>query len=223
MIDPLHIRDSIFDFDGVIADTNKYKKKALEAGFLHASPKANKKNLELFLNYHSKNPTLNARKLINDWHKSMYGYDNERLNIIVQKFRTKFRSICLKNITHAKWISGVEYLMENLKLSGKKIFIVTAGDIEYPINFLVSYKKAYLVDGIIGGEGTKYQKTVSLLKNLKNPIFYGDTWGDYLTASKLKLSFIGITGYSQCTKMVTPKRKGNFERYNNFNFTVIKK
>ena len=47
MIDPLHIRDSIFDFDGVIADTNKYKKRALEAGFLHASPRANKKNLEL--------------------------------------------------------------------------------------------------------------------------------------------------------------------------------
>ena len=211
------IKSIIFDFDGVILDSNKIKSNAFTK--LFKDKNKNQENLDMIIRYHKDNMGISRNKKIKFYYENIL--KQKITNKEVDKIASDYSKLVFNKIIKTKFISGSKYfLSKNFK---RYLFFVSSGT---PENELINICEKRKIDkyftGIYGSPDNKEKHIKRIMKknSLKENevIFIGDALADYNAAAKNKIFFIGINYISN------RKNKKNFY-INNFNEieNIIKK
>lgn len=211
------IKSIIFDFDGVILDSNKIKSNAFTK--LFKDKNKNQENLDMIIRYHKDNMGISRNKKIKFYYENIL--KQKITNKEVDKIASDYSKLVFNKIIKTKFISGSKYfLSKNFK---RYLFFVSSGT---PENELINICEKRKIDkyftGIYGSPDNKEKHIKRIMKknSLKENevIFIGDALADYNAAVKNKIFFIGINYINN------RKNKKNFY-INNFNEVenIIKK
>ena len=172
----------IFDFDGVIFDTNFIKKKAI-----YESTKIflNKDDLDKFVNYFLNNSGIPREIKISKF------FDE----ITSKKIQNKYSELLYKNLLSAKKVPGIINLLTRITKFNKKIHILSGGNLDEILMILKNNKMLKYFDEILAGPIGK-QQNLNNLKLNNNTIFFGDSYHDYEIALQNDLDFVFVYGFS---------------------------
>lgn len=172
----------IFDFDGVILDSNFIKKNAISKSvttFIDDIEKI------AFVEYFISNSGLPREKKIRDF------FSIEDTNKILKKYEN-YLNIDLYN---ADFVLGVIKFITLLKDKSKDILILSGGDQNEIIRFLEYNKLSSLFNEVYGSPKSKHENLKSI--NLTKPvIFFGDSEQDYKVSVDHGLDFIFVSDYT---------------------------
>lgn len=177
----------IFDFDGVIVDSNGIKSAAFES-FYRDNPKFNQ--IKSFLDSKPGLSRFEKFKFIENHilKKDFNQKKNELLNAFSQQVTQK--------VIQAKWIEGAEDFLKYIS-NIIPIHLVSATPIKELMKILEEREMKFYFRSIYGSPKTKVENIEELI--LKNNysrnklIMIGDSYEDFIAAKKLDLSFIGKT------------------------------
>ena len=172
----------IFDFDGVILDSNNIKKSAIgEAvqGVL-SDQKANE-----FVDYFvGLNGVPREEKIEKYVPKEQYEY-----------VLNKYESIIDIKLKSAKLIPGVKNIIQALSRLKKGMIVLSGGTQAEVLQLLVDRGLSENFDGVFGGPKNKEENLQGL--SLKKPVLYfGDSEVDYLVAKNNGFDFVFVYGAS---------------------------
>ncbi len=172
----------IFDFDGVILNSNLIKKAAIkEAASDVLSIKKTKEFVEYFINF---NGVPREKKIAKYICEDKYEY-----------VLNKYESLIDLELKKAEIIPGVVDIIKKISKFQKTI-IVLSGGTQDEVYKLLEYKKlAHYFDGVYGGPKNKEENLQELSLN-KPVLYFGDSEVDYLVSKKYNFDFIFVYGYS---------------------------
>ena len=180
----------IFDFDGVIVDSNHIKTEAFRVLFYNFSDELQQK----IVDYHIKNEGLSR------FIKLEYIFDNI-LDIAISTDRLKayakrYGELVINKIIDLPLKKGVLSTLTTLIDNKIKAFIVSATP-EYEIKMIIKKKGlSNFFDGVYGSPENKSDIIKKIAKNknldLNSSLYLGDSLLDYQTAIALNIMFIGI-------------------------------
>ena len=183
----------IFDFDGVIKDSNNIKTEAFRGIYKNYD----KDIINKIVQYHIENIGLSRYAKFKYIEENILG--NKYNDIIEKKLSILFSEIVFNKILGANYIVGVIDFIKFLRKYDKRLFVASAA----PEIELKKIIKAIEIDNyfteIIGSP----TKKVAAIKNimLKYPnsktLFFGDALSDYLAAKNAECDFIGISSNRQ--------------------------
>lgn len=200
----------IFDFDGVICDSNHIKGQS----FVEIFSKSNIKIKEYVYKFHLSNLSMPRNEKIANLAKTIYSKNisDEDINLLIKKFSNNVRQK-IKKINLNK---GFLNLLKKIRSKNKKIYLSTATP-KNEIDKILKEKKIFeFFDNIYGSPDTKYIhfKKILFYSNLSNKdtIFIGDTLNDYEVANKFSIDFY----YYQNNQNIDIKKNISFS-INDFN------
>jgi len=170
----------IFDFDGVILDSNNVKKNAIGES---VEGVLNKDETVEFVNYFTRFNGVPREEKI-----ARHVPENEYENVL-----NRYEAIINKKLRDATMIPGVQSFIQELSNNDKDM-IVLSGGTESEVKELLDNRG--LVDyfsGVFGGPKNKEENLVKV--NLQGPVIYfGDSEVDYNVANKHKFDFVFVYG-----------------------------
>lgn len=173
----------VFDFDGVILNSNKIKEKAIKSiseKYLNHS-KSNE-----FTRYFIENNGM-PREL-----KILKFFNKKTAKVILDEYNNLLK----EELTHAKFTNCFEILLEKLNKINIKPFILSGGDSIEIIKLLKIRNKLDYFSKVYGGPNTKSENLKSMKLEGKT-LFIGDSEIDYQTAKRFNLDFIFMYRYTQ--------------------------
>jgi len=175
----------IFDFDGVILDSNNIKKFAIREA---AKDILVESTLEEFVEYFTKyNGIPRETKISKFIPKIHYNYVLQNYERLINK------ELCSANLTE-----GVEKFIEKLYLNQKSLYVLSGGKRSEVIEILKNKDLYKFFKNIYGGPEDKYSNILNI--NLDEPtIFFGDSFVDYKLSLDKNIDFCFIYGYSNIT------------------------
>lgn len=137
---------------------------------------------------------------LQDGFKNLFGLDERNTSLAVEHFRTYFGEKGLyENIPYP----GIMELLEELHLSGKRIFVVTSKLEKYAKMIIRHFEFDRYVDDLIGAKATgehsgKGQLIAELMNRVKIPaspavVMIGDTHYDMIGAKENQISSIAVS------------------------------
>ena len=183
----------IFDFDGVIANTNYLKTEAFEKAIINEPIKLRKK----FIDYHKKNFGISR------YVKFKYYYTNinkqKKFDKDLGLTLDKYSKINLESSCKSKLIYGVNKFIKDIYKIGIPMYVISSSD-EKDLKKIINHKKLNkYFKGIYGSPNTKYKNykiILNKIKSNKNIIAFGDSKSDYEVAKKNHINFIYVSGKS---------------------------
>ena len=177
----------IFDFDGVLADTNEIKKiNVFKAVSDYLTPLEAKEFVDDFV---SKNGIPREVKFKKKF-KNNYKY----MSIL-----KKYEALNTSSFHNTKLIDGVYSFIKRLNKLNKKLVILSGGnksEIEY---ILSSHGLDNYFDGVFSGPADKKANISKAFKNITDKmVFFGDSNQDYKLSTKLGLDFVFVSSKTQC-------------------------
>ncbi len=181
------IKNIIFDFDGVIIDSNEIK----EMAFIKSLNTFEKKYIDEFIQYHKNNLGIDRYTKLKYFSKNILK-SNEKFNLNL--ISNKFSKLVKENISKKIIIKEVyNFIYEyNIKYN---FFIISSAD-ENEIKWIS--KKLNInsyFDEILGSPEIKKNQIQNLILNnrlvKKSTIYIGDTYSDYIAAKSNKIKFYG--------------------------------
>lgn len=196
------MKNIVFDFDGVIADTNKCKSDA----FSYVFRLLNLPNIYDFLTYHKNKGGISAKKKFIYYKKVI----NPNCIYDVNFLENQFRSVVKKKLEKY----GYDFFFDKIDKDKDFIFHIISGGNRHEIfNFLKNKKidKFFNQGLILGGENSK-RKNFEILLNkyqIKPLCYLGDSYNDFLIAQYFKIDFYFISQWteSQNWQYWTTKKK----------------
>ncbi len=172
----------IFDFDGVILDSNFVKKEAIYKSVINFTDIENAKK---FVNYFIDNSGIPREKKINKFFSSG----------ISLKIQNKYEQNLEITYKKSNFVPGVISFLTKLKKNNKDILILSGGN-QNEIKSIIKIRKIdNYFSNVYGGPLTKEENFK--ISNAKEPIlFFGDSKHDYLVSLSLNLDFIFVYGYT---------------------------
>lgn len=183
------IKYLIFDFDGVILDSNTIKDNA----FKYLYKNYGKKFTKYVYDFHIKNRGVSRFEKFKVFHLKYY---NKKITKNKSDLLSKeLEGIILKKILKCKYISGVKKFI-NLNYTNYSMSILSATPHE-ELNKICKEKKLdNYFKNIYGSPKSKdFYLNKIILKNKikKNQILYfGDSDSDYLLSKKFKIQFVAV-------------------------------
>tara|TARA_Y100001970_G_C14229429_1_gene857694 strand:- start:1264 stop:1881 length:618 start_codon:yes stop_codon:yes gene_type:complete len=172
----------IFDFDGVIVDSNFVKKEAIYKSVINYTDIENSKK---FVKYFIDNSGLPREKKIRHFFP-------ENISL---KIKNKYEDILRNKYKNSNLIPGVVSFIDKLKKNNKDILIMSGGDPKEIKSILKIRKIDHYFNHVYGGPLTKEENFK--ISNPKKPIiFFGDSKHDYLVSLIFNLDFIFVYGYT---------------------------
>ena len=184
------INTTIFDFDGVILDSNQTKTQS----FLELYKNEKKNHTDLILKFHKNNLGLSRFKKIDFIQKEILKKDYDEKNISDKL--DLFSKLVLKNIFKCQFIEGVLNFIKYLNIKSINLFI-SSGTPEKELQYICDKLKInnYFVD-IFGSPDSKKNHIEKIIKQyrIKNDeiLFIGDSLLDYQISLEANLKFMGI-------------------------------
>jgi phosphoglycolate phosphatase-like HAD superfamily hydrolase len=172
----------IFDFDGVILDSNDIKKYAIRDSVKRI---LNEKISVEFVDYFTGlNGVPREAKILKYVPKDNY------VDVL-----TKYENILNEKLNSAKLIPGIRKFLDNLSCKGKKIIVLSGGTELEVKDLIVLNEIDVYFSGIYGGPKNK-QENLSMIE-LEHPVLYfGDSEVDYNVANNNKFDFVFVYGAS---------------------------
>ncbi len=172
----------IFDFDGVIVDSNFVKKEAIHKSVIDYTDIENSKR---FVKYFIDNSGIPRDIKIRHFFP-------ENISL---KIKNKYEDILRNTYKNSNLIPGVVSFITKLKKNNKNILIISGGDPKEIKSILKIRKIDHYFSHVYGGPLTK-EKNFKI-SNPKEPIiFFGDSKHDYLVSLNFNLDFIFVYGYT---------------------------
>lgn len=209
---PLEIKKVlIFDFDGVIVDSNKLKSKAFKILY-----KKHKTHIGQILYFHEKFTSLNRYKKIRYINKHIIKqhYDIKDINEYISKFNKISFSLLIKS----SYLPGLVKLLRN-NYSKREIVINSAAP-KFEISLFLENKiiNKY-VSYVYGAPNSKLKNFRKIFRKysdfkLKHFIYFGDSISDYEFSKKVNIDFIGLN-FDKMNKL--NKFKNEIKILKNFN------
>lgn len=172
----------IFDFDGVIFDTNFIKKKAI---YESTKRYLNIDDLNKFVNFFLNNSGIPREKKISKF------FDK----ITSKKIQDTYGEILYEKLLLANKVPGIINLLSKIIKFNKKIYILSGGSPDEIIMILKKNKMLKYFDKILAAPYGKQQNLNKLNLNNKS-IFFGDSFHDYEIALQNNLDFVFVYGFS---------------------------
>ena len=184
----------IFDCDGVILDSNRFKIQA----YSDALPDERPKHIEIFLRYHKQHGGVSR------YEKFRYYYNEIRrtlspereINIAIDRFA----AIVRKGMLECDYVLGVLQFIKHAKTNSVPLFVVSGSD-ENELREVFSIRGIdYHFNHIYGSPANKVKNTgkvVKLMGEEKKGLFFGDSKTDFDAANKFGLDFVFISGFSE--------------------------
>lgn len=183
MINYSEYENIIFDFDGVIVNSNLIKQKCI-----HNASKdfCTKEYHDQFIEYFIKNNGIPREIKINKFFN-----DNESIKII-----NNYNNCLSKQSKKIKLTNGFKSYINLLSFYHKKLFVLSGGDQEEVFKILQFKELDSLFLKIMGGPKTK-EKNIEENPIIGKTLFIGDSLKDYEIANQYGYDFIFLSGYTQ--------------------------
>jgi len=184
------INTTIFDFDGVILDSNQTKTQS----FLELYKNEKKKHKDLILSFHQNNLGLSRFNKIDYFQKEILKKDYDARNI--KNKLDLFSKIILKNILKCQFIEGVLNFIKCLNVKSINLFI-SSGTPEKELKYICNKLKIddYFIN-IFGSPDSKKSHIERIIKKykIKNDeiLFIGDSLLDYRISIETNVKFMGV-------------------------------
>jgi HAD superfamily hydrolase (TIGR01549 family) len=179
----------IYDFDGVILNSDLFKFKL----FKHLFKKETAKDKKKILDYHFLNQGINRKE------KFKYILENilkkKTMNYKVDSLENEFKYLIKKKITQCKFATGSIKSLKFLKKKKIEMFIAT-GVAQTEINLIIKKLKLKKYFSNIYGYPLTKDKIIKIIKkkkNIKNSEIYfiGDSISDLKASKKTNITFLG--------------------------------
>ncbi len=182
-----HIKNMIFDFDGVIYDSVKIKNDAFKKIVKSYNLLIQKK----FLKFHLDNLGVSRYKKFEFLKKKLIKSKNKNF---INDNSMMYKKILTNDLKKAKLIPGVNLFIKKYK---KLNLFISSGTPEHDLKKICKEKKIKIYfKKIMGSPRNKKQHILDLKKkfkiNKKNTIFFGDSTTDFDAAKKYNLAFIQV-------------------------------
>lgn len=177
----------IFDYDGVLAESNEIKTDAFRQIFKDEEFE----KVDKFVKYHKENEGVSRVEKIKFFYKSILKNKILKKNIEIKA--KEFSNIVQKKIVKCEKVKGSnEFLKKNFKKIN--LFISTGTPEEEIIRILKKTNIYDLFKTVLGSPNTKKQHISFILKNNnlspKEVVFIGDSKTDYCAAKSFDMDFI---------------------------------
>ena len=184
------VKSIIFDFDGVILDSNKAKGQAFVELFKNQNKNIKKKIYDFHINNIGKSRDYKIKHIINNVLKEKK-ISKKNLSFLSKKFST----IVFEKVIKSKYIFGAKKFLK-YNSSNYDFHLSTATPYNEIISILEKKKILKYFDSINGSPESKDQHIKKILKNWKykkkDIIFIGDSLNDYNVAKKNGIIFFAI-------------------------------
>jgi phosphoglycolate phosphatase-like HAD superfamily hydrolase len=172
----------IFDFDGVILNSNNIKKNAIGKAVEGLLPN---KDASKFVNYFvGLNGIPREVKIAKYFLKEQYQY-----------VLNKYESILDSQLKSAELILGVKDVIQTLSSFKKNMIVLSGGTESEVLELLTDKGLAENFDGVYGGPKNKEENLQKL--SLKYPVLYfGDSEIDYIVSKNNRFDFVFVYGAS---------------------------
>ena len=182
MINLLKYENIVLDFDGVILDANKQRKKNMK---FVLDKNLNQELSMLTYDYFSKNSgvsrNVKLRKFIKD-------------ELVLKKVLNEYYELNLSTLPKCNLVKGVKEFIIKFYTS-KKILILTGAD-EDEVKILVKNKNLNEYIFYLGGGPKSKIQHLKELQLKGDSVFFGDSKYDNFTASEYRFDFVFVSGYT---------------------------
>ena len=194
----------IYDFDGVILDSDLLKFKL----FKHLFKKETTKDKKKILDYHFLNQGINRKK------KFKYILENilkkKTMNYKIDSLENEFKYLIKKKITRCKFATGSIKSLQFLKKKKIEMFIAT-GVAQTEINLIIKKLQLKKYFSNIYGYPLAKDKIIELIKKkkkIKNSEIYfiGDSISDLEASKKTNRTFLGRRTFLNFKKLKNNKQ-----------------
>ncbi len=181
------LKGIIFDFDGVVVDSNQAKSDAFYSLYVKYGEDIAKK----VINHHERNEGISRFEKIKLYHKKFLKKDisSEELSQLLNKFA----NIVYKKVCESEFVPGIKEILPELRKK-YRLFIST-GTPTFEINNILINKNINDYFSRVYGSPEKKEehikKIISEFNYTPNElIFIGDSMADYKAAEEYDISFI---------------------------------
>ena len=182
MINLLKYENIVLDFDGVILDANKQRKKNMK---FVLDKNLNQELSMLTYDYFSKNSgvsrNVKLRKFIKD-------------EFVLKKVLKEYYELNLSTLPKCSLVKGIKEFIIKYYTS-KKILILTGAD-EDEVKILVKNKNLNEYIFYLGGGPKSKIQHLKELQLKGDSVFFGDSKYDNFTASEYGFDFVFVSGYT---------------------------
>ena len=177
----------LWDFDGVLIDSNQVRTDAFKHIFKEFSPY----KVDQIINFHLENGGLSRYYKINYFFKEIERSEID--DISFKKYLSEFKAYVVKEITTNNLL--IEETINFIKKNLKSNIIISASDQE-ELRFLCNHLNiSHLFKGIYGSPKAKKDNINSVLKDFNisklDVVYIGDSINDYDAATENQISFLG--------------------------------
>ena len=184
----------IFDCDGVILDSNKFKSNA----FAEALPNEPPDLVAEFVQYHKQNGGISR------YEKFRYYFEEMKKQVEaeaeIDKALNNFAAIVSEGLLKCNYIPGVVELIGELFNLNKRLFVVSGSDEKELIQVFRQRGIDHYFENIYGSPDNKVKNTrkvISSINATKNGLFFGDSKSDYNASKTFGLDFVFVKEFSE--------------------------
>ncbi len=194
MIDLSLYRTAVFDFDGVILDSNQAKTDAFRTTLEGDPPEL----IDRFIEYHKTNGGVSRYEKFRCYYRDILGmeaYDDAADDAVA-----RFGEHSWNALMSAAEIPGAVRALEILRASGTPSYVVSGGA-EHEVRKVVTARGLDPYFASVHGSPTSKTEHLATLRDagkLRNPgIYFGDARLDMEAALAFGLTFVFIAGFSE--------------------------
>lgn len=185
---------AVFDFDGVIVDSNKGKTNAFRRVLAEDPPEL----VERFIAYHLEHGSVSRYVKLEHYYRNML--KRKDYEVATAKTVQMFGTLSSQILMNAEEIPGISNLLKILHDRRVSCFIVTGGKKEEVCNVVKARGWDLYFSRVLGSPATKIEN-LQLLEDakllVKPGVYYGDTKADFEAALAFDLSFVFVSGFSE--------------------------
>jgi len=184
----------IFDCDGVILDSNKFKSNA----FAEALPNEPPDLVAEFVQYHKQNGGISR------YEKFRYYFEEMKKQVEaeaeIDKALNNFAAIVSEGLLKCNYIPGVVEIIRELFNFNKQLFVVSGSDEKELIQVFRQRGIDHYFENIYGSPDNKVKNTrkvISSISATKNGLFFGVSKSDYIASKTFGLDFVFVKEFSE--------------------------
>lgn len=185
----------IFDFDGVIIDSNDIKTEAFKKSIKNES----KENIENFIKYHKLNFNISRYKKFEHFYSKIKKINKKKLKFSMKNTLLKYSKINKELSLKSRVIYGLTNFLKKLRKLNIKLIVISSSDTD-DIKFVLKKKNlSKYFSEVLGSPTSKKKHFKNIKNNLNNKIqvlSLGDSKNDYLISKSMAFDFIYIKSKS---------------------------